>query len=214
MAYRPPTTNNYTASTDSDAFPMRRRQQNRVDAEGWEHVSRSVHPSVHPVGTQSRWGQSALAKSQPKPKTREEEYPALGGSRKVTEKPTTPPYPPSSPIELATGLKPSTSSLSMAERMKVKLAEEEAERIRREEQELLRAAQDEKERNRVTGFVPMLSILQSRRIENMFDQREDEDVDMHLYGSDAYGGESDYDYTYDIDNNNGEEYYNDNDNHF
>ena len=92
MAYRPPSN---TSETTND----------------WKFVSYKKTPEPQPKP--GRWGQSALKKSAPPPKTFELEFPSLGSMG-------------SKPAVTAAA----TTATTFAERMKRKLAEEEAERER------------------------------------------------------------------------------------
>jgi hypothetical protein len=115
MSYRPPSSSDSNTNTSNN---------------DWKYVGRKGVSQSHPPipvapvpATKSKWGQSALKKPEPKPKTFEDEFPSLGNS---SAKPTSP----------TTDSKP----LSMAERMKLKLAEEAAEAERKAEEARKRAA--------------------------------------------------------------------------
>lgn len=167
---------------------MRRKQG--PDADGWQ--------TVGPAKPAGKWGESALKKAAPPPPTFEQEFPAFGNAdkEKKDEKP---------PV-----------TLSMADRMKKRLAEEE-EVARQKAEDALRkatAAADEYERNRYKGseFVPIASKIMSSSAVKNFDTFIEPEEDASYYNEYPHHFEEDrvphydYEYTYEEDSKYDEEY--------
>ncbi len=138
--------------------------------------------------TPGKWGQSALKKPEPPAPKFEDEFPSLGGTNTTTK----------TVSATGTGAKP----LSMAERMKLRLAEEEAERLRLADEERRKAEEDEK--NRFKGeVIPLHSFIHNRvardfKIESEYDSHEynqyDDDYDHNQGMQHPYDYEEDADY--------------------
>ncbi len=197
MAYRPPTTSKWSTATTTATTT--------ASAEGWQTVARSSRPaggSSATNATPSKWGQSALKKPEPPAPKFEDEFPSLGGATKTAA------------VATATATATATAKpLSMAERMKLRLAEEEAERLRLAEEERTKAEEDEK--NRFKGdVIPLHSFIHGRvardfKIDSEYDDHEHNatyyneypdhyDQDQGLqppydYEEDAYNGYDDDD---------------------
>jgi hypothetical protein len=146
-----------TNSKWAPAEPMRRKQG--PDADGWQ--------TVGPKPT-SKWGESALKKAAPPPPTFEQEFPAIGNPDKEKDK------------------KP-LAGTSLADRMKMRLAEEE-EVARQKAEDTLRkaaasAASDEYEKNRYKGceFVPLASKIMSSSAAKNFETYADPEEDTSYY---------------------------------
>jgi hypothetical protein len=144
MAYCPPSSSKW-----APAEPFRK---NRPDADGWQTVpSKATLATVGITAsttantkTPNKWGGSALKKPAPK---FEDEFPTLGGAKPAAAPAPTTTTTPSAPM-------------TMAERMKAKLAEEEAERLRLAEEARIKA--EEEEKNRFTeNVIPLTSFIRA-----------------------------------------------------
>ena len=182
MAYRPPTTSKWSTTTTATTTTTTPTSTE----EGWQTVARASRPAIN--ATPSKWGQSALKKPEPPAPKFEDEFPSLGGTN-ATTKPT------------AAATAAATKPLSMAERMKLRLAEEEAERLRLADEERRKAEEDEK--NRFKGeVIPLHSFIHNRiardfKIDSEYDSHEYNQYDDH-YDRDQ-GMQPPYDYEEDAD---------------
>ena len=156
MAYRPPTTNT-TNNNES----------------GWTYVAKKTNSKTQAPAPQSRWGQSALRKPSPPPKTFEQEFPSLG---KAPATPT-----PKAPV------------LSFADRMKQKLKEEEEEKQRKEAEMSLKK-KDEPDL-RVVGLHHVTKSFYTSRLD--LEEEDEEGLDHDVYGRyESTYGPGDYEEAY------------------
>lgn len=206
MAYRPPSTSrfaNFTAPPPPSPWEPRQSQKRgtRDVGDGWqEQNSRRRAYEYSPVPV------PAIQKPEPIKKPFEEEFPTLGGSSIQSRTDS-----PQKPMSKSS----SNSSLSMADRMKKRLEEEEEVRKAKELQKLRDDEAREKERFDQEFFssniITSKNILRRFQDSNRYDEfQEDNEDDLECdaygfhrghgaeefqhqdYGTDAYDRESDY----------------------
>jgi hypothetical protein len=159
----------------------------------WKYVGRTK-PSKGavlapaPVKTQAgKWGGSALRKPEPPttaPKTLDEEFPTLG-KPSIPKALTASAVSTASTASAASAASTASATLSMAERMRRKLAEEEEERRKKEADEAQKSLETDEERTRNLQCIPLHSMLSKRLAEFRGDYAEyADDYPHHDYDSD------------------------------
>lgn len=185
MAYRPPGARANESASTANPFPMSRKVATTEEG-GWKTVGRSGTSAASSSASNAKWGQSALKKTPPPPPTFEEQFPTLGSA--------TAPVQPQKSVVL--------SGPTFAERMKQKLAEEEAVRLKKEAEEA-RRAEEERSANLDLSGVPILALRSLRtsqiaqKFRNTMDPAYDygeypEEEAYTDYAEDGYEYEADY----------------------
>ncbi len=167
MAYRPPTKSVYASAPAATPAP-RPTFLEPDDGEGKWQLSALRRKKPEPV----------TSVAPPKPKTAEtlcqEDFPSLGGK----------------PAVVKSTVHKSSSTESMAERMKKKLKEEEEERLRKEEEK--RLEEEEQEKNRIDSMLTGAFVRNTRLMRHFEQDRYDASYEYHE-DSDTYRNDIDYD---------------------
>ncbi len=180
MSYCPPSSSKWAPA---DPF---RKTKPAVDADGWQTVAAKTSSAgagtsaTSTTAVKNKWGESALKKPAPK---FEDEFPTLGGCgggkavAAVAAVAVGGAGAPAAPAAIAAAATP-RPPVSFADRLKHRMAEEEADRLRLAEEERMKAEREqeqyEKNRYSVGEVMPLTSFMRSRMARNFKVEHEDE----------------------------------------